>query len=88
MEKKIYPPNFPVYALSEAFVSNVYRYGRNFEFGLALKYFLKANPGKLMGNAGFGLKMIKRGRIAVTPHTIKKVKEVRAIIDRANKLEG
>jgi len=88
MEKKIYPPDFPIYALSEAFISNVYKYGRNFEIGLALEYFIKTNPTKLLANAGFGMAMMKRGRLGIMPNTIKKVGEVRAIIDRAKQLEG
>jgi len=88
MEKKIYPPDFPIYALSESFISNVYKYGRNFEIGLALEYFIKTNPTKLLANAGFGMAMMKRGRLGIMPNTIKKVGEVRAIIDRAKQLEG
>lgn len=88
IEKKIYPKSFPVYALSEAFINNVYQYGRNFEMGLAIRYFLKADPAKLMANAAFGLDMMKRGRIAITPTKIKKVDQVRAIIDKARELEG
>ena len=87
MNKKIYPPKFPVHVLSKAFISNIYRYGRNFEMGLAIKYFLKAEPKKLLGNIGFGLSMVWRGRISVKPTSIKKVKDVRAIIKRANQLE-
>ena len=87
MNKKIYPPKFPVHALSKAFISNIYKYGRNFEMGLAVKYFLKAEPKKLLGNIGFGLSMVRRGRISIKPTSIKKIKDVRAIIKRANQLE-
>ena len=87
ISRKIYPPKFPVYALSQSFISNIYKYGRNFELGLAIKYLLKAAPGKLLGNASFGLTMIRKGRISVKPTTIKRIREVRAIIDRANQLE-
>ena len=87
MEKRIYPDKFPVYALSKAFIENVYKYGRNFELGLGAHYFLKANPAKLLASAGFGLAMMKRGRISIRPQTIKKIHEVRAIIDRANQIE-
>ncbi len=87
MDMKIYPPKFPVYALSQTFISNVYKYGRNFEMGLGIKYLLKTDPKKLFASAGFGLAMIRKGRIAVRPRTIKKIREVRAIIDRANQLE-
>ncbi len=87
IKMKIYPPKFPVYALSTSFISNVYKYGRNFEMGLALKYFIRADRKKLISSAGFGLAMVRRGRISVLPRSIKKVHEVRAIIDRANELE-
>lgn len=88
ISRRIYPPKFPVYALSQAFISNIYKYGRNFEMGLAIKYLLKASPLKLMSNAAFGLTMIRKGRISIRPTTIKRIHEVRAIIDRANQLEA
>lgn len=88
MEKKIYPDDFPVHALSNAFIGNVYKYGRNFEMGLGATYFLKTDPKKLFASAGFGLSMLKRGRMSIRPSVIKKVHEVRAIINRANQLEG
>jgi heterodisulfide reductase subunit C len=88
MEKKIFPKKFPVHVLSEAFVSNLQKYGRNFEMGLGIRYLLATNPTKLMSTAGFGLSMIKRGRLGMRPTKIKKVREVRAIIDRAKELEG
>jgi heterodisulfide reductase subunit C len=88
MDKKIYPDKFPVYALSKAFVANVYKYGRNFELGLGATYLLKTHPMKAFGQAGFGLMMMSHGRLSLRPHTIKKIDEVRAIINRANQLEG
>lgn len=88
MDKKIYPPDFPVHALSQGFIDNVYKYGRNYEFGLVLKYLLKTEPKKLFANAGLGMAMMKHGRLAMTPKAIKRVNEVRAIIDRANQLQG
>ncbi|MBC8204459.1 4Fe-4S dicluster domain-containing protein [bacterium] len=87
MNKKIYPPKFPVHALSKAFIFNIYKYGRNFEIGLAIRYFLKADPKKLLASTGFGFAMIKKGRISLLPKSIKKVKEIRAIIDKAKQLE-
>jgi heterodisulfide reductase subunit C len=88
MDKKIYPDKFPVYALSKAFVANLYRYGRNFELGLGATYLLKTHPLKALSQAGFGLMMMLHGRLSLRPHTIKKIDEVRAIINRANQLEG
>jgi quinone-modifying oxidoreductase, subunit QmoC len=88
MDKKIYPDSFPVYALSKAFVDNIYNYGRNFELGLGIKYFLRAQPSKLISSAGFGMTMMAKGRMGIFPKKIAKVHEVRAIIDRAKQLEG
>lgn len=88
IEKKIFPKRFPVHVLSEAFVSNLQKYGRNFELGLGIRYYLATNPLKLLSSAGFGLSMMKRGRMAIRPSKIKKVHEVRAIIARAKELEG
>jgi quinone-modifying oxidoreductase, subunit QmoC len=88
MDKKIYPDSFPVYALSRAFVDNIYKYGRNFELGLGIRYFLKADPTKLIGSASYGMAMISKGRLGIRPQKIKKVHEIRAIIDRAKQLEG
>ncbi len=87
MDKKIYPNKFPVYALSKAFIDNIYKYGRNFEIGLVVRYFLKAEPKKLLGNTSFGLAMLKRGRIGIMPEKIHRVGEVRAIIDKARQLK-
>jgi heterodisulfide reductase subunit C len=86
MDKKIHPDKFPVHTLSKAFIDNVYRYGRNYELGLGIKYLLKSNVFKLFASAGFGLKMIRRGRLGLMPKSIKRVNEVRAIIKRANQL--
>ncbi|MCX6641223.1 MAG: 4Fe-4S dicluster domain-containing protein [bacterium] len=86
MDKKIYPEKFPVYVLSQAFISNIYKYGRNYELGLGIRYLLRTEPMKLLKSAGFGMKMITKGRMSITPKAIKKVSEVRAIIDKASQL--
>jgi heterodisulfide reductase subunit C len=88
IEKNIYPKNFPVYALSKLFSENIYKYGRNFEMGLGTRYLLKTAPGDLFKSAGFGMKMFSKGRLPVMPKKIKRIHEVRAIIDRAIQLGG
>ena len=84
MEKKIYPPRFAVHTLSKTFIDNVYRYGRNYELGLGIRYFLKSDFAKLFTNVGFGWSMFRRGRLGLLPKKIKRVNQVRAIIKRAN----
>jgi len=87
MSKNIYPRRFPVHTLSRAFTENIYRYGRNFELGLGLKYFSSTNIVKLLSSTGFGLSMFKRGRLALTPNKIKRINDIRAIIKKANTFE-
>lgn len=87
MDMKIYPPKFPVHALSAAFISNVYKYGRNFEMGLGIKYLLRTDPQKFFANMSWGLAMIRRGRLSIRPYTIRKINDIRAIIDKAKQLE-
>ena len=84
MEKKIYPSRFPAHTLSKEFTDNIYKYGRNYELGLGLRYFLSTNFVKLFTNIGFGFSMIKRGRLNLIPHRLKRISQIRAIIDKAN----
>jgi heterodisulfide reductase subunit C len=88
MEKGIYPKGFPVNVLARRFMENVYRYGRNYETGLGLQYYLRADPAKLVGSAGFGLRMLTHGRLGVLPKRIRNVRQVRAIINRAEETGG
>ncbi len=84
MDKKIYPPKFPVHTLSRAFIQNVYRYGRNYELGLGIRYFLSTNFIKLFTNIGYGFSMIRRGRLNIIPRRLKRINQVRAIIKIAD----
>jgi heterodisulfide reductase subunit C len=86
MSRKIYPKQFHVQRMSKAFIGIVYRYGRNHELGLVIRYLLKSNIVKLVTMTGFGLSMLRRGRLAILPRKIKRVHEVRAIINRAGQL--
>ncbi len=84
MDRKIYPDKFPVYVLSSKFVENVNRYGRNFEIGLMLQFYLKTNPARLLGMAPMGLKLLKLGRVALRPKRIRALADIRKIIAKAD----
>jgi heterodisulfide reductase subunit C len=84
MEEKIYPHKFPVHTLSKVFIGNVYRYGRNYELGLGIRYFLLTNIVKLFTNIGYAWSMIRRGRLGLIPKKLKKIDEIHAIIKEAN----
>ena len=86
MSRKIYPEQFHVQVMSKAFIGNIYKYGRNHELGLVIRYLLKSDFVKSFTMIGFGLAMFRRGRLAIFPSRIKRVSEVRAIINRASQL--
>lgn len=83
IEKKILPKKFPVYALSETFADMVRRYGRNYEAGLLLGFFLKTRPLELLGMAGDGLALWRHGRLPVRPRKIRGIDGLRRIIAKA-----
>jgi len=84
MAKGIYPGRFPVHTLSRSFVNNVYRYGRNYELGLGVRYFARTGIRRLFSNATLGWSMIRRGRMGLIPRKLKRVNDVQAIIKKAN----
>jgi heterodisulfide reductase subunit C len=84
MDKKIHPLRFPVHTLSKTFAKNIYQYGRNYEIGLGLKYFLRTDIVKLFSNFRFGLSMVRRGRLGLIPRRLKRINQIRAIITKAN----
>ncbi len=83
IDKQILPSNFPVYALSETFADMVRRYGRNFETGLLLRFYLKTEPTRLLGKAGDGLALMRRGRMPLKPSRIRGIEGLRRIIAKA-----
>lgn len=83
IEKKVLPKKFPVYALSENFADMVKRYGRNFETGLLLGFYLKTAPLGLLKMAPDGFALWRRGRIPVRPRKIRSIEGLRRIIAKA-----
>ncbi len=84
MDKGIYPRQFPVHTLSRIFVNYIKKYGRNYELGLGTRYLLATRPSKMLGSAGLGLSLIRSGRMGLVPKKLKRVNQIRAIIEKAN----
>jgi len=87
LEKKIFPKRFPVYALSKSFVALTNRYGRSYEPGLILAYFLKTNPLKLLGMFPLFFKLFFKGRVELLPQKIKGTKTFTQILSEAEIME-
>lgn len=72
---------------SQTFISYIESYGRSFEFGLATRHNLRHRPLQLPSMIPFGLGMLSRGRIDLTPTRIEHLDQLQAILHRALELE-
>jgi heterodisulfide reductase subunit C len=72
---------------SRTFVANIHRYGRSYEVGLAAKHYLRHYPLRLPGMAPMGIAMVTKGRMGFTPHRIRGVEGLRAILARAGEID-
>lgn len=84
IDQKRLPKRFHVHLLSRTFINNVYRYGRNYELGLGATYMARSSLRRLFGSISYGLSLMRLGRLAIIPRRIKRIRQVRAIIDVAN----
>ncbi len=66
----LYAPNATAPNLSKEFIAVINKYGRNAETELMTRYHLKSSPLGLVGLAPFGLRMLARGRLPITPDSI------------------
>lgn len=89
-QKGIFPKRFPAHALSRAFVGNIRKYGRNWEMGLGFRYYLSTKPSALLSPnlLRFALAMVRRHRLGLKPTRIRRMDEVRAIIEKAQAMGG
>jgi len=83
IDRGIFPPKFPVHVFAETFARVVKRYGRNYEVGLILRYFVRTHPMGLFKRRRAGFALWRRGRLPVRPDKIKALKDFRKIIAKA-----
>jgi len=83
IDQGIFPPKFPVHVLAETFVDVVAKYGRNFETGLIVRYFLRTRPLGLLRRRREGLALLRHGRLPMRPRRIEGLTDFRKIIAKA-----
>ena len=83
IDEGIFPKRFPVHVMSKTFTKNVKRYGRNYEVGLLLRYFLRTKPTALFEQRKAGYALWRRGRIRIRPDKIDNIEQLRRIIAKA-----
>lgn len=79
-------PDLPDF--SKTFIGFVERYGRSFELGLATRYHLTHHPLGKLSLATMGLEMLQKGRLSFTPHGIRHIEGLQAIVKRAKELSA
>lgn len=87
MENNLFPPRFPVHALSRSFVALINYFGRSYEPGLLILYSLRTQPLKLFSLLPLAWKLWRHGRISFWPRRIKQRRELRAILKEAEIME-
>ena len=87
MNRKIYNRKFPVHSLRDAFIKNLYLFGRLNEPRLMFYYLMRTGFWKGFSFLPLGLKMMKKGRIELKASKIKDVRGLRKIMKKAEKLE-
>jgi heterodisulfide reductase subunit C len=71
MEEGMFPRRFPVYSLSRTFVSLMNRFGKSYEPGLIILFYLRTNPFKLFSMVPLAYRMWRKGRLHLRPRRIK-----------------
>jgi heterodisulfide reductase subunit C len=83
IERGIFPNKFPVHVFAETFTEMVKKYGRNYETGLIIRYFLRTKPTALFGRRRSGVALWRHGRLPVRPSRIDGIEGLRRIIAKA-----
>ncbi|MBT9171035.1 MAG: 8-methylmenaquinol:fumarate reductase iron-sulfur subunit [Actinobacteria bacterium] len=76
------------YDFSKTFVNLVEKFGRSFDFGLALRYHLTHNPMSKVSWGSLAIKMYKKERIVIGPSKIKDINNLTRILEKAKKIGG
>jgi len=89
-KKRVLPDRAGVEAIAQAFQDNIRAYGRNWELWLGIRYYLAADRKKMLSPElmRFAFGMVRHHRLGLMPTRIRRIQEVRAIMDKAHALGG
>jgi heterodisulfide reductase subunit C len=65
IEEKVYPRRLPIPVLAQEFFKSVWSTGRSNEGRIVARTWLRTSPMRLLRQAGLGIKLLLRGRIAL-----------------------
>jgi heterodisulfide reductase subunit C len=67
----IYPKKTTNAAMANSFIEVIDKHGRNSDTKLIVKYYMRTNPLKILGQMGFAMKLFFKGRLDVFTKSIK-----------------
>jgi heterodisulfide reductase subunit C len=73
IQRRLYPPRFPVPVLAQEFYKMVRRNGRSSEFWLVLRMALRSNPFILLGMIRSGWDLFRTGRLSLRRERIRDI---------------
>lgn len=85
IDEGVYPKRLATPVLAHEFFKNVKRWGRSNEGVLLTMMFLKTNPFKLIKQSLLGLKLLMKGRMALKIESIKRMDQLKPILDAVEK---
>ncbi|OFW67694.1 MAG: hypothetical protein A2Z12_01570 [Actinobacteria bacterium RBG_16_68_21] len=83
IDRGIFPPKFPVHVFATTFADMVQRYGRNYEVGLLIRYFLRTEPWGMLRRRRDGWALWRHGRLPLRHDKIEGIADFRKIIAKA-----
>lgn len=86
-DQRVFPKKFPVYVMSETFVGQIKKYGRNHEAELLRKYFLRTGVMRMIKQVPLALRLFRKGRIKLTASKIRGIEGLRKMIARAEQFD-
>jgi len=87
MEENLFPKRFPVYVLSRSFVKMANLFGRSYEIGLLVAFYLRTKPWRLFSLLPLGYRLWRRGRVGLFPLRVKQRRQLAEILREAEIME-
>ena len=81
IEERKFPTGFPIPILSREFFDMVVKSGRNSEFRLVLRTWLKVSIVKLLAMAPIGISLLRSGRMSLRKEQISRKGDLKIILD-------
>ncbi|MBN1586725.1 MAG: 4Fe-4S dicluster domain-containing protein [Candidatus Omnitrophica bacterium] len=88
IQERVYPRRFAIPILGKEFYKMVRAKGRITESRLMMIFMLKTNLLRIFTMSKMGLRLIRTGRMDYKPESVKRIKELQAVMDASSDRKG